>query len=77
VWDFSLYFDADRDIDCCEIIINNIFYCEIGSVTGEKIAKNDGLEIKDFIDWFTLSKEFKKTGVFKGQIICYNENIKY
>jgi len=42
-----------------------------------KLAKNDGLETQDLIHWFTMSPDFKKTGLFDGQIICYNENLKY
>lgn len=42
-----------------------------------EIAQNDGLLIHDFINWFTLSPEFKKTKHFSGQIICWNKNIKY
>lgn len=41
------------------------------------IAKNDGLEKQDFIDWFTLSPTFKKKKLFDGQIICWNKNINY
>jgi hypothetical protein len=41
------------------------------------IAKNDGLERNDFVDWFTLSADFKKRKVFTGQIICWNEKINY
>jgi hypothetical protein len=35
------------------------------------IAENDGLTIFGFMDWFKFPKEFK------GQIICWNENINY
>lgn len=34
-----------------------------------QIAKNDGLELQDFKDWFNKP--------FSGQIICWNENINY
>jgi hypothetical protein len=39
------------------------------------IALNDGLSYREFLDWF-LTKETKRHG-FKGQIICWNENISY
>ena len=35
----------------------------------EMIAKNDGLTLEDFIEWFPKP--------FTGQIICWNENIEY
>ncbi|MES2382366.1 MAG: hypothetical protein V4538_15070 [Bacteroidota bacterium] len=35
----------------------------------ETLAKNDGLELSDFLNWFPKS--------VKAQIICWNENIKY
>ena len=47
------------------------------------LAKNDGLSIADFADWFLLSPDLEKGdfGVFdrkfSGQIICWNKNIKY
>lgn len=36
-----------------------------------EIAKNDGLELVDFLAWFKYPKPFK------GQIICWDENINY
>lgn len=35
------------------------------------VAKNDGLSEKDFLAWFKYPQDFH------GQIICWNENIKY
>ena len=40
-------------------------------VTSSNIPENDGLNTDDFLDWFPVGKEFK------GQIICWNENIEY
>lgn len=37
----------------------------------KEIAKNDGLELSDFLNWFNHPSNFS------GQIICWNENIKY
>jgi len=34
-----------------------------------KIATNDGLAVGDFLNWFNKP--------FNGQIICWNENVKY
>lgn len=48
-----------------------------------EIAKNDGLEIRDFYDWFIgkgrTSKQIdnNESKIFTGQIICWNENINY
>jgi len=40
-----------------------------------KIAKNDGLILPDFLDWF--NKTPTKKSIFSGQIICWNSNIQY
>ena len=37
-----------------------------------ELAKNDGLSSVDFMDWFK-----KSANMFIGQIICWNESIKY
>ena len=37
-----------------------------------ELAKNDGLSLKDFVDWF---ENFSYH--FEGQILCWNENIDY
>jgi len=42
-----------------------------------EVANNDGLEVTDFDNWFSLSPEFIKTEQFNGQIICYNDKIEY
>ena len=67
-----------------EVVINGVIYGQLhygndrnvneaGLIT---LAKNDGLELKDFVDWFEIHP--KKTGLrFAGQIICFNENINY
>ena len=39
------------------------------------LAKNDGLDEDDFIDWFKCHPKKKET--FKGQILCFNESINY
>lgn len=38
-----------------------------------QLATNDGLSYQDFLDWF---KPYVFDG-FKGQIICWNENVNY
>lgn len=40
------------------------------------IAFNDGLEIRDFIDWFTIHPKAKGQA-FTGQIICWGNSINY
>jgi hypothetical protein len=37
-----------------------------------ELAANDGLSFTDLIEWFQLPKK-----EFSGQIICWNENVKY
>ena len=39
--------------------------------TSSDIPQNDGLSSDDFLSWFPVNK------LFKGQILCWNENIKY
>lgn len=40
------------------------------------IAKNDGLSVHDFYNWFDTTKN-RKHKIVKAQIICWNENINY
>ena len=44
-----------------------------GEYTGliKTVAKNDGLESNELLDWFKYPKEFK------GQVICWNQNAQY
>jgi hypothetical protein len=44
-----------------------------GEYTGaiKTVAKNDGLEPNELLDWFKYPKEFK------GQVICWNQNARY
>lgn len=39
----------------------------------EEVAKNDGLTVQDFLDWF----QFDKSKPFSGQIICWSDKIEY
>lgn len=39
------------------------------------LAQNDGLTVTDMLDWFINPK--KKDNTMEGQIICWNESIKY
>lgn len=40
-------------------------------------AANDGLSDADIQSWFLLSPSFKKSGIFSGQIICWDSSINY
>lgn len=48
----------------------------INSLIFNELAKNDGLTSEDFINWFKCHPKLMKDG-FKGQIICWNENVHY
>lgn len=45
-------------------------------VAGPRIAKNDGLEWLDFVNWFNIHPK-KKGQVFRGQIISWSDLIDY
>lgn len=57
----QLHYGNDKDINESGII---------------KLANNDGLHLSDFVAWFELHRN--KGGLrFKGQIICWDDNIHY
>jgi len=67
-----------------EVVINGTIYGQLhfgndkdqneaGLIT---LAKNDGLELQDFVDWFEIHPK-KKEAVFKGQVICWATKISY
>jgi len=71
VWDIEILFNTNQ--------------IHIGIPNGEQqwillsagdVAKNDGLEVRDFYNWFDTKKN-RKQKVLKCQIICWNENINY
>lgn len=41
------------------------------------IARNDGLEVQDFIDWFAIHPKKQEHVFFTGQIVCWDESINY
>ncbi|HUM52277.1 MAG TPA: hypothetical protein PK431_10695 [Chitinophagales bacterium] len=45
-------------------------------ISNGDVAKNDGLEYDDFVNWFN-AKPKKQYDMLKAQIICWNENINY
>lgn len=46
------------------------------TTTVADIAKNDGLELRDFYDWFQI-KGHKCKKPFVGQVICWSDQIEY
>jgi len=73
VWDFEM--KPALWADECTYKVNGI---EIDSKTIKEIAKNDGLDITDFIFWFAgqnIASSNRKS--FSGQIICWNESLDY
>lgn len=42
-----------------------------------EVERNDGLGDGELFDWICDSPDFKKTSQFTGQIICWNDSIKY
>ena len=64
VWDFEIKDGL--------ILINNQVYAYSSSTELlDPLASNDGLNQIELLEWF------KCPNYFKGQIICWNENIKY
>ncbi len=57
----------DYDTD---IIINHKYYHYDDEIM-KQVAKNDGLSLPDLLQWF------KYPNPFKGQIICWNSEVKY
>jgi hypothetical protein len=45
------------------------------SVDEKQLALNDGLTEQDFYDWFDTLKNRRE--IFKGQVICWNDQIEY
>jgi hypothetical protein len=67
VWDIEIW-RGSRNLSVA-INIEGINYM----VPWVDVAENDGLTIEDFESWFNL-KPFQE---FKGQIICWNDQINY
>lgn len=78
IWDFEIKNEFDKDGWYNFFYLNGtpLFWNDI-----DKIAQNDGLNLEDMVNWFKANdgyfsgKEYKCS--FKGQIICWNENVKY
>lgn len=54
-----------------EINEKGIMQVNGGLVNYDYLASNDGLGVRDLMEWFEYPKPFK------GQIICWNESVKY
>lgn len=67
IWKFEIR-ESDLFIDGVLIFdrVTIDYHTQLGT-----LAKNDGLSTDDLLDWFQYPKPFK------GQIICWNENIVY
>lgn len=70
------------EINHGNIFVNNKFYGSILSDFHKNelvfLAANDGFDnVTDFTDWFTLTKKYKETPIFRGQIICWNPYLIY
>lgn len=73
IWDIEITQANIGNVQRVKVKINNVDFCYIGiSVMANIIdlANNDGLALTDFVSWFQKIP-------FTGQIICWNENIKY
>jgi hypothetical protein len=69
VWDVEVIIETGT----IAIIINGKVN---GGLSYPKIARNDGLEYIDFVNWFNIHPK-KKDQVFRGQIICWSDKIDY
>lgn len=72
VYDFEIkaaYKELPLDYDT-DVIINHRFF-HTDSEIMKLVSENDGLTRSELLQWFKYPKPFK------GQIICWNENIKY
>jgi hypothetical protein len=88
IWDFEITTeddDGEHDWSFVEFLGKHYTAYGYGGYDDKimvEIAKNDGLTISDFYDWF-LTRRTKqqrlenKPKIFKGQIICWNPNINY
>lgn len=63
VWDFMV------DVEGCFFINQKLYAYPNSEHTLQPLAKNDGLEWMDLLNWFQEP--------MIGQIICWNENIEY
>lgn len=65
VWNFEMNADGEFFINGKPIDVTSSIW------DGRTLSDIDGLDCDDFLNWFPVGK------TFKGQIICWNENVKY
>lgn len=73
IWDISIFPNGNVYIHGGDAKINTATYLD--SHFMRKVAKNDGLELQELINWFVPKPDNFKG--FEGQIICWNENVNY
>jgi len=72
IWDIEIktaYKELPLDYET-DVIINHRFYHTDDEIM-KRLAYNDGLSLAELLQWFKYPKPFK------GQIICWNENVTY
>lgn len=88
VWDIEITTESDDgESDWSYVEFLGKFYTAYGYGGYDKeimvqIAKNDGLSISDFYKWFLTGRSKKQIlnnepKIFKGQIICWSDNVNY
>lgn len=74
VWDFDIKLDSDVKflVDKIEVSVYSEYMQQwVGHEVIKTIAKNDGLDSTDLLNWFEFPQPFT------GQIICWDETINY
>jgi hypothetical protein len=74
VWAFNIHTVADDLLWQIPGVGGGDFETRCGGL--EIIAQNDGLAVRDFLDWFSIHPK-AKGNVFAGQIICWSPSINY
>ena len=78
VWDFEITtaYNSEMRGDISNFIYINRKLVLLNEY--EKLAKNDGLTVGDMCEWFKIAfEEDYREAYFKGQIICWNDQIEY
>jgi hypothetical protein len=74
VWPFNIHVVGDGLIWQIPGIGSGAFDTQSNGL--KIISENDGLEVRDFLDWFVIHPKAKDK-VFAGQIICWSDAIEY
>lgn len=70
VWNFDIYFEPYHKV------VFKINHKQQNIKQMEILAKNDGLEYIDLLDWFKVHPKLKAFH-FEGQIICWSDTVNY